>query len=57
MRNIRYGLEQLFRRLNKTVSIFFLLFFSLILNQNLILVKIVSEKVQESINIVKVFIQ
>ena len=57
MRNIRYGLEQLFRRLSKTVSIFFLLFFSLIFNQNLILVKIVSEKVQESINIVKVFIQ
>ena len=35
----------------------FLLFFSLILNQNLILVKVVSEKVHESINIVEVFIK
>ena len=27
MRNIRYGLEQLFRRLSKTVSIFFSIVF------------------------------
>ena len=53
MRNIRYGFDLLFRRLSKTVSIVF----SLILNQNLILVNIVSEKVQESIDTVKVFIQ
>ena len=54
MRDIRYGFEQLFRRLSKKS---FSVVFSLILNQNLILVKVVSEKVYESINIVEVFIK
>ena len=53
MRNIRYGFDLLFRRLSKTVSIVFFIDFK----SKLILVKIVSETVQESIDTVKVFIQ